>query len=341
MMERQVHHLVRLVDDLLDVSRVMRGKIELRKEPVDLAAIAARAVETAQPLIQARGHDLSVRLPDRSLPLEADPVRLSQVVGNLLANAAKYTEPGGQIDLSARLEGSEAVLEVRDTGIGLAPEIIPRIFDLFVQAGHASERSQGGLGIGLTLARSLVELHGGTIEARSAGAGRGSTFVVRLPAGAPGGVAPEGAVGDDARPDAAARRLLVVDDNQDAANSLGMLLRLQGHEVRVAYDGASALAIAPEYRPEIAFLDIGMPGMDGHELARRLREDPAASGLMLVAVTGWGTPEDRRRTADAGFDHHLVKPVDLEALARLLHEGPLGAVVGAHRRSTLGGATSF
>ena len=273
MMERQVHHLVRLVDDLLDVSRVMRGKIELRRERVELATVVARAVETVQPLVDAQGHQLSVRLPSESLPLDADPVRLAQVVGNLLTNAAKYTEPNGRIWLTAERDGDMAVLRVRDTGIGIAPHMLPRIFELFVQVDHASTKAQGGLGIGLTLVKNLVEMHNGTVEARSEGLGKGSEFVVRLPLSAQALDQDHGReAGQQAHqpPSPSGYRLLVVDDNQDAANSLAMLLELQGHEVRVAYSGVAALEMTKTYTPDVVFLDIGMPGMDGYEVARRI-----------------------------------------------------------------------
>lgn len=320
MMERQVHHLVRLVDDLLDVSRVMRGKIELRLEQVELASVVARAVETVQPLVESRGHDLSVRLPPESLPLKADPVRLAQVVGNLLTNATKYTEPGGRIWLTAERDRDTAVLRVRDSGIGIAPYMLARIFELFVQVDHAATRSQGGLGIGLTLVKNLVEMHNGTVEARSGGLGKGSEFIVRLPLSAQ-------VLAEDHRPDAPQRvappvssgyRLLVVDDNQDAANSLAMLLRLQGHDVRAAYSGMAALEMIKVEVPDVVFLDIGMPGMDGYEVARRLRQQPGLETVVLVALTGWGQKEDRRRTAEAGFNHHLVKPAEPKVIESLL-----------------------
>jgi PAS domain S-box-containing protein len=320
MMERQVHHIVRLVDDLLDVSRVMRGKIELRREPVELATVVARAVETAQPLIEVRGHRLDISLPPESLPLDADPVRLAQVVGNLLTNAAKYTEPNGHIWLSARREAAEAVLRVRDDGIGIAPDVLPHVFELFVQVDHAATRSQGGLGIGLTLVKNLVEMHHGTVEARSGGLGRGCEFVVRLPISDREPPEPAGTAGDGRvqEPRPSGHRLLVVDDNRDAADSLAMLLRLQGHEVRVTHDGPAALGLAPTFRPDVVFLDIGMPGMDGYEVARRLRQQPGLEKVVLAALTGWGQKEDRRRTADAGFDHHLVKPPEPKAVVDIL-----------------------
>ncbi len=320
MMERQVHQLVRLVDDLLDVSRVMRGKIELRKERVELATVVARAVETVQPLVDAQGHELSVRLPHESLPLDADPVRLAQVVGNLLTNAAKYTESNGRIWLTAERDGDVSVLRVRDDGIGIAPAMLPRIFELFVQVDHASTKAQGGLGIGLTLVKNLVQMHDGSVEARSAGLGKGSEFTVRLPLStgtdqtAPG---PEpGLATPTVSP--SGHRLLVVDDNQDAADSLAMLLRLQGHEVRVAHSGPAALEMTKGYAPDVVFLDIGMPGMDGYEVARRLRQQPGVEKVVLAALTGWGQQEDRRRTAEAGFDHHLVKPPEPKAVEDIL-----------------------
>jgi PAS domain S-box-containing protein len=328
MMERQVHHLVRMVDDLLDVSRVMRGKIELRRERVELATVVARAVETVQPLVEAQGHELTVLLPVESLPLDADPVRLSQVIGNLLTNAAKYTEPGGCISLSAAADGDAAVLRVRDTGIGIAPAMLPRVFELFVQVDHASTRAQGGLGIGLTLVKNLVEMHNGTVDARSEGLGKGSEFVVRLPLAergleqAPGGKA---AVQDPAPP-WSGLRVLVADDNQDAADSLAILLRMRGHEVRVAYSGMAVLEITKTYTPDVVFLDIGMPALDGYEVARRLRQTPSLEKTVLVALTGWGQREDRRRTAEAGFDHHLVKPPEPAAV-----EGILAGLKGGDR----------
>jgi PAS domain S-box-containing protein len=320
MMERQVHHLVRLVDDLLDVSRVMRGKITLRKEPLELANVLARALETVQPLIEVQGHRLELSLSNESLPVDGDPVRLAQVIGNLLTNSAKYSEANGHIRVSARRAGTDVVLRVQDDGIGIAPDMLPHIFELFVQADHSSTKAQGGLGIGLTLARNLVQMHGGRIEAHSAGLGQGAEFTVRLPLMRRQGEAATEAADrrGTAEPVSSGHRLLVVDDNLDAATSLAVLLRLQGHEVAVAHDGASALAMAAASRPNLVFLDIGMPGMDGYEVARRLREQPGLESTKLVALTGWGQKEDRRRTAEAGFDHHLVKPLELKSLERLL-----------------------
>ena len=325
MMERQVHHLVRLVDDLLDVSRVMRGKIELRKEPVELANVVVRAVETAQPLIEVQGHRLEISLPPESLLLDADPVRLAQVVGNLLTNAAKYTEANGRIVLSAERQGQEAVLRVRDNGIGIAPDMLPHIFELFVQADHASSRSQGGLGIGLTLVKNLVEMHGGRVEAHSGGLGKGTEFTVRLPLSVLEEETPsQESPGEREAASSSGHRLLIVDDNEDAATSLAMLLRLKGYQLRVAHDGPSALELAKVFRPAMIFLDIGMPGMDGYEVARRLRQQPETKDIVLAALTGWGQEEDRRRSAEAGFDHHLVKPIEAKRLEGLLAELKLG-----------------
>jgi PAS domain S-box-containing protein len=318
-MERQVQQLVRLVDDLMDVSRFVQGKIELRRERVELATVVARAVETVRPVIDAQRHDLTISLPHKSLLLEADPVRMSQVVGNLLANAAKYTEPGGRIWLTAHRDGNEAVLRVKDTGIGIAPEILPTVFDLFVQVAPAATRSQGGLGIGLMLVKNLVGMHQGTVEAHSDGLGTGSEFVVRLPLASQENAEPE-AQDKGVQQQTPRRRVLVVDDNVDAADSLAMLLRLGGHEVQVAHGGPAALEMVNDYRPEIAFLDIGMPGMDGYEVARRLREQPGLEGAVLVALTGWGQDEDKRRSNEAGFNQHLVKPVDPATLEKLLAE---------------------
>jgi signal transduction histidine kinase/integral membrane sensor domain MASE1/ActR/RegA family two-component response regulator len=319
LMERQVEQLVRLVDDLLDISRIMRGKIELRRAPVELANVVARAVETAQPVIDAGAHELTIALPPEPLWLNGDVVRLAQVVSNLLNNAAKYTEKGGKIWLTCARDKDEAVVRVRDTGIGIAPEMMSRIFDLFVQARRAHDRAQGGMGIGLTLVRSLVEMHGGSAEAHSDGPGKGSEFVVKFPILNKSGKDDDQAESVEASPaQQPRRRVLVVDDNVDVAESLAILLRLQGHDVRVAYDAHSALEQATTHPPDLAFLDLGMPEMDGCELARRFRASPVLEDVVLVALTGWGQEEDRRRTKQAGFDHHLVKPVEAGALTLLL-----------------------
>jgi len=328
MMERQVHHLVRLVDDLLDVSRVMRGKIELRKEPIEFAAIIASAVETAQPLIEAQSHRLNVTIAPESLLLNADPVRLAQVVGNLLTNAAKYTEPHGEIRLTAERVDNQAVLRVKDNGIGIASEMLPHIFDLFVQADHAATRSQGGLGIGLTLVKNLVDMHDGLIEAHSEGLRKGSEFIIRLPImllsstltniNEASSTTLKSASSDTSGKLALSHRLLVVDDNKDAAVSLAMFLRLRGHEVEVAHDGRTALELTDSFRPSMLFLDIGMPNMDGYEVARRIRQMPEFQQVALTALTGWGQLEDRKRSSEAGFDHHLVKPPEPKAVEDVL-----------------------
>ncbi len=322
MMGRQVDQLARLVDDLLDVSRVMRGKIELRHENIELATAIARAVETCQPLVDTHGHSLTIDVPDGAVPLHADPVRLVQIFGNLLSNAARYTPPGGSISVTARREAGQAVVSIRDNGIGIEAAMVPKVFDLFVQAEHGpASGAHSGLGIGLTLVRNLVEMHGGSVEARSAGLGSGSEFVVKLPlAAAPPPSRPKGEAGDRmparARPEGAS--ILVVDDNRDAALSFAMLLELQGHEVRVVHDGPAALREVAAWRPALVFLDLGMPEMDGCEVARQLRRLPGLESVVLVALTGWGQEDDRRRTGEAGFDHHLVKPPDPKAVSALL-----------------------
>jgi PAS domain S-box-containing protein len=324
MTERQVQHMVRLVDDLLDVSRIMRGRVELRKEPVDLATVIARGVETAQPMLDAQGQELLLAVPPEPLWLEADPTRLAQVVANLVHNAAKFSERAGRVWVTAERQGGEAVIRVRDEGAGIRPDLLPHVFDLFVQADRSLERSQGGLGIGLTVVRSLVELHGGTVTARSEGPGKGSEFVVRLPGlRDAGGAAP---AGEGGRPAGAgrARRVLVVDDNVDAAESTALLLRLWGHDVRLAHNGPEAVRAAEEYRPEIVLLDIGLPGMNGYDVARQLRQRPESQKALLVAVTGYGQEQDRRRTQESGFDRHLTKPVDPTALEAIVASLPSG-----------------
>ena len=318
MMERQVGHMVRLVDDLLEVSRITRGKIELRKDRVELSIVVASAVETVRPLVEAGGHQLSISLPGEPLVVEGDATRLSQVFANLLNNAAKYTDAGGRITLTAGSEGGEVVVHVRDNGIGISADALPRIFDMFMQAGAPGRVTQPGLGIGLTLAKSLVELHGGRLSAASDGPGTGSEFTVRLPlAQAPAAGATPSA------PQAAAarqrRRVLIVDDNRDAADSLGALLQVLGAEVRVVHSGPSALETLELFKPEIAFLDIGMPEMDGYEVARRIRGRDEWRALRLVALTGWGQERDRRLSKAAGFDDHLVKPADINSLQAVLN----------------------
>jgi signal transduction histidine kinase len=324
--ERQVGQMARLIDDLLDVSRISRGKIELRKERVRLSSVIHLAVETSKPLIEASGHDFRVVLPEEELHLEADPTRLAQVLSNLLNNSARYTERGGRISLAACREGDRAALRVSDTGVGIPREMLPHIFEMFRQVDRSLERAQGGLGIGLTLVRRLVELHGGSVEAHSEGPGKGSDFVVHLPlapspAGATGNGDPSAAPGQSLR-----RRVLLVDDNRDAADSLAMLLRLLGHEVHVAFDGAAALQEASARRPEVVLLDIGLPKLNGYEVAARLRAEPALRCVCLVALTGWGQEGDRQRALESGFDHHMLKPVDLAVLEKLL--GSLGKPAG-------------
>jgi PAS domain S-box-containing protein len=316
MMERQMHQLVRLVDDLLDVSRIIRGKIDLRKEPVDLAVAIARAVETAHPTMEAHGHELKLALPKEPVYVEGDLIRLSQIIANLLTNAAKYTEQAGQIQLTLERSGDETMLSVKDPGIGIVPEFLPHIFDLFIQGDRSLARSQGGLGIGLTLVKRLVEMHGGVISAESAGAGKGSTFTVRLPLlEAAKGYRDIGAGGFEARvTDALRKRVLVVDDNVDAAESIAMVLRVAGYDVRCAHDGPSALQAAGSYHPEVVVLDIGLPGMTGYDVARQLRKQPEFSRTPILAVTGYGQDDDRRKSREAGFDAHLTKPVDPDAL---------------------------
>jgi signal transduction histidine kinase/CheY-like chemotaxis protein len=322
--DRQVQQLERLADDLLDISRIAQDKIELRKEPADLAAVVTQAVQMSAPHLNARHHHFEVNLPAEPVWLEADPVRLVQIIVNLLNNAAKYTEPGGQIWLAVQQEGNEAVIRVRDTGIGIPQEMLPHIFDLFTQGEWAVDHAQGGMGIGLALVRRLVDLHHGTIAAHSAGPGLGSEFVMRLPALPVPAAGTNGPTRDQITspvsrvPQPPRRRILVVDDNVDAAETLKMLLGFEGHEVRLAHDGLAALRIAAEFRPEVVLLDIGLPRMDGYQVARQLREQPATEKTLLVALTGHGQDEDRRRSQEAGFNAHLVKPVDLEALRRAL-----------------------
>jgi signal transduction histidine kinase/ActR/RegA family two-component response regulator len=322
-MERQVRQMVRLVDDLMDVSRITRGKIELRRERTELAAVLECAVETARPVIEASGHELTMTLPPEPVSLDADLNRLAQVFANLLNNAAKYTEPAGQIRLTAETQGSEVVVKVRDTGIGISGEMLPRVFDIFTQGDRSLERAQGGLGIGLSLVRGLVELHGGSVAAHSAGLGQGSEFTVRLPVLVPAAReirTADGEGDDDGEPPAvpAHRRILVADDNADSAESLALLLTMRGSEVRTAHDGWEAVETAAAFGPDIVLLDIGMPRLNGYEAARKIRQQARGKRVVLIALTGWGQDEDRRRSTDAGFDFHLVKPVDFAALEQLL-----------------------
>ena len=321
--ERQVTHLTRLVDDLLDVSRIARGKVELKEEVVEMAFVVAKAIEMASPLLEQRTQTLAVDVARRGLAVQGDPTRLSQVVSNLLTNAAKYTPPGGHITVGAELTGGEVVLRVRDTGIGIAADVLPHIFDLFVQERQAIDRSQGGLGLGLTIVRSLVERHRGSVSVHSDGPGRGSEFVIRLPeanaaAEMHRGRHPSRGTAMAVQPAGKGRRILVVDDNEDAAEMLAEALNAKGHVTRVAHDAPDALEVAAGFIPELAFLDIGLPVMDGYELAARLRELPGLSGIRLIAVTGYGQESDRRKSEAAGFQDHLVKPVDLDAVDLVL-----------------------
>jgi PAS domain S-box-containing protein len=318
-MERQLGQMVRLIDDLLDVSRVTRNKLELRKEQIELATAIQSAVEATQPLMENLAHELTVTLPREPVYLDADPVRLSQIFSNLLNNAAKFTDRAGQVWLTALKQGGEVLVSVRDTGIGIASEHLPRLFDMFSQASPALDRSQGGLGIGLSLVRRLVELHGGSIEAHSQGPGLGSEFIVRLPVIASIVPAPEKPNGEVA-PARSGRsyRILVVDDSRDAAYGLGKMLQMLGHDIRTAYDGLEAVQAEAAFRPDVVLLDIGLPKMNGYEAARQIRKQPWGKNLLLVAVTGWGQEEDKQRAREAGFDHHLTKPVEPEAVLNLL-----------------------
>jgi PAS domain S-box-containing protein len=314
--DRQTEQLTRLTDDLLEVSRITSGKIRLEERPIDAAAVVTLAVETSAPLIEARRHALEVRLPAEPLRVRADARRLAQVLGNILNNAAKYTQEGGHISVTLERDGKDAVFRVKDDGPGIPAEMLDKVFDLFTQVDRSLARSQGGLGIGLTLARTLIEMHGGTVRAFSEGPGKGSELVVRLPVLAGPAEPPTPAAPPDPG-DARAVRILVVDDNVDAADSLRGVLELSGHDVRVAYEGPTALDLAEAFRPSLVLLDLGLPGMDGHEVARRLRERHGPS-LVLVALTGYGREEDRRRTREAGFDRHLVKPLEPDTLSEVI-----------------------
>jgi len=321
MMERQLSHMVRLVDDLLDVSRISQNKVELRCSRVQLADVVSSAVETARPLIDAAGHELSVSLPQRPVFLDADLTRLSQVFSNLLTNSAKYTERSGHIWLTAELRDGEVIVTVRDTGIGIPTDALPRIFDMFSQVERSVERSAGGLGIGLALVKGLVEMHNGTVMAESGGLGRGSSFTVRLPMleSEPAPVAP-GATDEERTGAGPKRRILVVDDNRDSATSMAMMLKLLGNDVHTAHDGFQAVEAAERFRPEFVLMDVGMPRLDGYEAARRIREQPWGREMTIVALTGWGQEGDRLQAREAGCDGHLVKPVSLLDLEKLLTE---------------------
>jgi PAS domain S-box-containing protein len=318
-LQRQTGQMTRLVDDLLDVSRITRSAISLTKHNVDVRKVVRTAAEASLQWMQSRSHELCVELPEHELPVLADEARLVQVLQNLLHNAAKYTPAGGRIDVGARRDGATIVVAVKDNGMGMEPEMLSTAFELFRQGRQGSERADGGLGVGLTLVQRLVAMHGGTVEARSAGAGKGSEFLLRLPAGS--GEAPLAPREKEIEPPAPPKRVLrvlVVDDNQDAANALRLLLESDGHEVKLASDGVAGLALAREYKPEVLLLDIGLPRLSGYDIAASLRADPAMKETTIVAVTGYGQVHDRTRTAAVGFDHHLTKPVEFSALQQLL-----------------------
>ncbi len=315
--ERQVEQLARIVDELLEVSRITTGRIQLHPERIALAVVVDNAVATVRSLIEQRKHELTVSLPPQAIWLHADAARLEQVVVNLLTNAAKYTDTGGHVWLTVQQEGEEAVLRVRDTGVGIAPEVLPRIFDLFTQAERSLDRSQGGLGIGLALVQRLVEMHGGTVAATST-LGQGSEFVVRLPVVSPPPPQASSPPAEKAQPTGPSLRVLVVDDNVDTVTTLAMLVQESGHDVRAAYDGSAVLEAALDYRPNVVLLDIGLPGLNGFEVAKRLRRQPTLKNIVLVAMTGYGRESDRQRSQEAGFDHHLVKPGDFGKVLEIL-----------------------
>jgi signal transduction histidine kinase len=323
--ERQVRHLANLIDDLLDVSRITRGKIQLKLEPLELITVVVKAIEMASPIIEQQMHHLIATVPNTGLRLEGDPTRLSQVISNLLTNAAKYTDRGGKIWIRASREDSQIVLRVRDDGIGISPEMLPQVFDLFSQGRRGSDRAQGGLGIGLAIVKSLVELHGGTVSAHSEGIGKGSEFVIRLPSAPEGhATAPRLSATTVSEPRAVTdsmssrRKVLIVDDNQDAAETLAEALAELGFLTQTAFDGPSALELVGAFRPDVMLIDVGLPVMDGYELVRRLRADARLASVRLIAVTGYGQESDRRRAFEAGFDEHLVKPVDLARLESVI-----------------------
>jgi len=344
--ERQLGHLTRLVDDLLDVSRITRGKINLSRETVEVADLVARAVETVQPLIAERGHQLHLSVAPQSIRVFGDPLRLTQAVGNVLSNAAKYTENGGQISLTARQVDDRVEIRVQDTGIGIPTDMQPVIFDMFTQLNVPAGRAQSGLGIGLALVRKLLEMHGGSVSAFSEGNGRGSEFLITLPVIPSEITAGNGrtAVGLDSNVGGETaqvrRRILVADDNSDALESLATLLELGGHEVFSAANGALALESAERHLPEVALLDIGMPKLDGYEVARRIRAQPWGRRITLVALTGWGQESDRRRSGEAGFDSHLVKPLDLDKLTALLERLPASVAYSQDADTTAGSSVA-
>ena len=321
-MERQLAQLTRLVDDLLEVNRISRGKIELRKVVTDVAKVVLHAVEASRPLMERKQQHLKLEMPTESIELDADDARLAQVISNLLNNASKYTDAGGRITLTVAREGNSAVIRVCDTGVGLSTDALSRIFEMFAQVDATLERSQGGLGIGLTLARTLVEMHDGTLTAASAGPGCGSEFTVRIPARSqsPTVMTSSPPSTPVVKPSSGGRRVLVVDDNHDSATTLAMLLKLSSHKVEKAHDGEEALAVAERFQPEVILLDIGLPKLNGYEVVRKLREEPWGKGIKVFALTGWGQEEDRQKSKEAGFDDHIVKPVQHATLVKLLSE---------------------
>lgn len=356
---RQLTSLTRLVDDLLDVSRITRGKINLTREAVELEGLIARAVETVHPLLSERRHELTLELPEAGATIFGDPTRLTQAIANVLGNAAKYTDIGGKVALVAAMGESEVEIRIRDNGIGIRPEMLPHVFELFTQLDRNDGRTQGGLGIGLALVRQLVQMHGGSVAALSDGPGKGAEFVIRLPiltedadaAPEAGGKVVEVTAGADmgavvapllaAHAGRIPRRILIADDNNDALESLATLLQLNGHEVYTATNGGTALQCAERQRPEVALLDIGMPILDGYEVAKRIRQQPWGQRITLVALTGWGQDSDRRRSREAGFDSHLVKPLDLETLTDLLARLPAGTLSDSALRSVSGAGSSL
>jgi CheY-like chemotaxis protein/two-component sensor histidine kinase len=318
MMDLQLGQMVRLIDDLLDVGRISNDRIALNKQATSLDKVIRQAIETSNPLMLAQQHNLTIELPQHELPLDADAVRLTQVFANLLNNAAKYTPARGNIAIRAEEHDGCAIVRVVDDGIGIPAELLPQVFDMFMRVDTSLERAQGGLGIGLSLVKRLVEMHGGSVEALSRGPGLGSEFIVRLPLAATAAATAEVAAGETSTAAPKAHRILVVDDNEDAANTLAMLLNLLGHETRTATDGLAALDLVDQFHPHVALLDIGMPKLNGYDTARRLRQDIRGRDMLLVALSGWGQDVDRLKSSKAGFDIHLVKPVDVEEIQRLL-----------------------
>jgi CheY-like chemotaxis protein/two-component sensor histidine kinase len=314
--ERQLAQMVRLVDDLMDLNRITHDRLELRRSEVELSSVIQQAVEVARPLIDAEGHNLTIDLPAEPTYLNADRARLAQLFGNLLNNSCRYTRPNGRIGLSAKRDGEELLVTVSDNGAGIPADKLSSIFDMFTQVDRTAEQSQGGLGIGLTLVKRLAEMHGGSIEAKSRGEGQGSEFVVRLPIVQKR--AEFSAPATDTPAEFPQRRILIVDDNKDSADSLALLLEITGNQTYMAHDGIEAVEAIEKHRPEVVLLDIGLPKLDGHEVCRRVRAQPWGKDILVIALTGWGQEDDRRKSEEAGFDGHLVKPVDYERLLKLL-----------------------